>query len=126
MAISNFARHSCLQYRLQAVAADERSKDAALLVHCSGGVGRTGVFLAAYATLLSLAPLAIVDGTMVPQLPTAPVDQLPIEATVAAMRAARHPWMVEGEHQYAFCYEAALDELESREAELAFVPASSA
>jgi protein tyrosine phosphatase len=32
--------------------------DGGLLVHCSGGVGRTGVFLAAYHTVTSVLPLA--------------------------------------------------------------------
>ena len=37
------------------------------------------------------------------------IDLVP---TVALLRSQRHPWMVEGVHQYAFCYQAVMQLLE--------------
>ncbi len=46
------------------------------------------------------------------------VKELSIEAVVRAMRHQRHPWMVEGHHQYQFAYVAAIAEISDRVAEL--------
>lgn len=72
-------------------------------VHCSGGVGRSGVFLTAVATLRAL----------VKNPPRQATDVSPISATLA-LRRQRHPWCVEGPEQYAFCYRIIVDALSDK------------
>ena len=61
-----------------------------IIVHCSGGIGRSGAFLAAVASLV------YVDTT------SDSWSTVSIASIVADMRARRHPWMVEGFEQFAF------------------------
>jgi len=72
-------------------------------VHCSGGVGRSGVFLSALATLRTLAKTP----------PRRPADVSPVPSTLA-LRKQRHPWCVEGQDQFAFCYAVILDALREK------------
>jgi protein tyrosine phosphatase len=66
-----------------------------MLVHCSAGIGRTGTFIAAYATVTGIA---YVDAKR---------PKLDVCAIVARMRQARSG-MVSCEKQYRFLYNTAL------------------
>lgn len=71
------------------------------LVHCSGGVGRTGTFLASYAALASTA-------WHPSNAPVGPdFSLLPL---VRALRRQRHPMCVEGREQLFFAYRVLADE----------------
>ena len=77
-------------------------KKAPILIHCSGGVGRSGTF----ATLYSLYHLiwqAQVEGweKVEKYLKGEEVMLVPL---VRMLRETRHPWMVEGLHQYKLAY----------------------
>jgi len=72
------------------------------LVHCSGGVGRSGSFVAILSTwehLLEAKDLEIDPETLKKQ-----VSALVVSA-VETMRQQRHPWMVEGLEQYTLIYQ---------------------
>ena len=71
-----------------------------LLVHCSGGVGRSGAFVAVHSVW------AVARANAEP--PAATPAGIQLVPVVAAMRNQRHPWCVETFEQYAFCYDALL------------------
>ena len=86
-----------------------------LWVHCSGGVGRTAVFLSALSALRSVFPTAAAGS--VPQVapgkdPEALAES--VAATVASLRQQRHPWMVEGEAQFVFAHAMLMHELHAK------------
>lgn len=94
--------------QLQAgAAADGAEAPAAppLWVHCSGGVGRSGVFLTALSTYRSVFP-TVAEGLAETPQPFASPEALAdaVASTVASLRGQRHPWMVEGREQYAFTH----------------------
>lgn len=76
-------------------------------VHCSGGVGRSGVFLAAFSVYRSLFPLASTNPSAAPT-PAMTLDgeelSKMVAETVVSLRRQRHPWMVEGNAQYIFAH----------------------
>jgi protein tyrosine phosphatase len=72
-----------------------QSKDPELVIHCSGGIGRSGTFLTAYGAYSHFSKLETVGK---PE----PLSLLP---TVKSLRLQRHPWMVEGLHQYQMAYD---------------------
>ena len=82
-----------------------------LLVHCSGGVGRTGVFLTALSAYRAIFPTVPSGSTLVPN-PLANADALAalIAESVTSLRKQRHPWMVEGAAQYSFAHAVVIDE----------------
>ena len=82
-----------------------------LLVHCSGGVGRTGVFLTALSVYRTILPTVPSGSTVVPK-PLRNADALAdlIAETVGSLRKQRHPWMVEGAAQYSFAHALIIDE----------------
>ena len=71
-------------------------------MHCSGGVGRSGTFLSAFAAMASTlwagAPWPGAEFSLLP--------------TVRALRSQRHPMCVEGIAQLGFAYECVADALE--------------
>lgn len=66
-----------------------------IVVHCSGGVGRSGTFVAAAATLL-------LCGGFSKQQQQDNWSSTRFAGLIAVMRKQRHPWMVEGFEQFAF------------------------
>jgi len=82
-----------------------RTGEPRLIVHCYAGIGRSGTFLTiffAYCKLLeqcsrfSEQPEGVIDGLF--------SNGLCLEEIVRSMRSQRHPWMVEGVHQYRAAY----------------------
>lgn len=63
-----------------------------MLVHCSGGVGRSGAFVSAHAAYRS------------GQVTQQNID-MELPKIVVELRAQRHPWMIESQEQYEFCRE---------------------
>ena len=80
---------------------DIDAKDPEFVVHCSGGIGRSGTFLTAYGAYSHYLNCLKSD-----KLDVEPVD---ITETVIELRKQRHPWMVEGERQYKMCYAIIID-----------------
>ena len=73
-----------------------------LLVHCSGGIGRSGTFLTAFHHYSQYMDIL----EKKEKAPSAQEnDAVSLQETVHFMRLQRHPWMVEGEHQYTLAYE---------------------
>jgi len=74
-----------------------------LIVHCSGGIGRSGTFttiLSAYTLIRDFLQTGD-EG----KLETILVDgAISLQKIVTSLREQRHPWMVEGEHQYLLAY----------------------
>ena len=69
-----------------------------LFINYSGGIGRSGTFLTAYGAyshFLHLSEPNCDRGTATP---------ICLTETVKALRGQRHPWMVEGDHQYQMAY----------------------
>jgi protein tyrosine phosphatase len=85
-----------------------------ILVHCSGGVGRTGVFLTALSVYRTIFP-TVPSGSLLVPIPLADAEALAdlIAETLASLRKQRHPWMVEGSAQYAFAHAVIVHECEA-------------
>ena len=88
-----------------------------LVVHCSGGVGRSGTFTT-IITVLNMLTRAVQAGDL-SSLGNYLGDQEEMVLTelVLHLRRVRHPWMVEGEQQYLLAYQAVLgiiDQLNSQ------------
>jgi protein tyrosine phosphatase len=66
-----------------------------LLVHCSGGVGRSGTFIAIHRCWKTFTGK------------TTTLNEL-IDSTVLSLRRQRHPWCVEGSEQYDLIAETVL------------------
>ncbi|XP_044737145.1 tyrosine-protein phosphatase Lar isoform X1 [Chrysoperla carnea] len=75
---------------------EQFGQDGPITVHCSAGVGRTGVFITLSIVLERMQYEAVVD----------------VFQTVRILRTQR-PAMVQTEEQYQFCYRAALEYLNS-------------
>ena len=73
-----------------------------LLVHCSGGIGRSGTFLTAFHHYWYYMDLI---GKKLPFPGVASSGPVSLQETVHFMRLQRHPWMVEGDHQYTLAYD---------------------
>ena len=74
---------------VQIASIEEGEGNGPVVVHCSGGVGRSGTFVAAAATLLSCSKCT-------------EWSTVKYAEHVALMRKQRHPWMVEGFEQFHF------------------------
>ena len=86
-----------------------------LLVHCSGGIGRSGTFLTAfhhYAQFIDMIERGrLSNNSCNASSRTDQQDEKPrqtavsLKETVHFMRLQRHPWMVEGAKQYLLAYD---------------------
>jgi len=99
------ARLLALLARLDSLVEGGAEGETPVTVHCSGGVGRSGTFATVYSVhrLLAnrdeagLAELVDGEGAVV------------LEPLVRRLRQVRHPWCVEGEHQYLLAYNVSLE-----------------
>ena len=73
-----------------------------LLVHCSGGIGRSGTFLTVFHHYSQYMDILEKKEK---HPPGKNKDAVSLKETVHFMRLQRHPWMVEGDHQYTLAYE---------------------
>ena len=75
-----------------------------LVVHCSGGIGRSGTFLTAFHHYSQYMDILQHKTS----LTSSPPSPLSLKETVHLMRLQRHPWMVEGNNQYSLAYDTVL------------------
>jgi protein tyrosine phosphatase len=78
-----------------------------MLVHCSSGAGRTGVFVTAFMARATFHNLAKWDGARLAKItPESLEDIFSMTDTVRLLRDVRCPLMVRTKAQYAFCFRA--------------------
>ena len=77
--------------------AQELTTDPEFVIHCSGGIGRSGTFLTAYGIYSYYSNITKLDDKE--------VKPLCLFEIVKSLRHQRHPWMVEGSHQYKMAYD---------------------
>jgi len=77
-------------------------KNAPILIHCSGGVGRSGTFATLYSLYHLIQQAQDVGWDKVEQYLKG--DEVMLVPLVKMLRETRHPWMVEGLHQYKLAY----------------------
>merc|ERR1711892_438194 len=95
--LANFVREVYYKAR-------EEGEGRPIVIHCSGGVGRSGTFTAFYS-LYSLLLDTKQTGDWSELDKFAGKDgELVLEPLVRRLRDIRHPWMVEGEQQYRLAY----------------------
>jgi len=78
-----------------------------MIVHCSGGIGRSGTFTAVYSVYFLLNQY-IKTGNQSLLNGITKDGSINLVQVVLRMREQRHPWMVEGDHQYMLAYKAVL------------------
>lgn len=90
---------------VQAVHQIHQKDGGPLVVHCSGGVGRSGTFTTIY-TIHNLIQemIAEEDNSLIDDY-IGEAGDLCLHPLVCHLRRVRHPWMVEGEHQYLLAYQ---------------------
>lgn len=90
---------------VQAVHQSHQKDGGPLVVHCSGGVGRSGTFTTIY-TIHNLIQemIAKEDNSLIDDY-IGEAGDLCLHPLVCHLRRVRHPWMVEGEHQYLLAYQ---------------------
>lgn len=73
-----------------------------MVIHCSGGIGRSGAFAAVYCVYKLILDSKERGWHIVE--PHVKDEAISLESLVRQMREVRHPWMVEGDHQYMLAY----------------------
>ena len=84
--VGNFVRH----IHSTMIKSENKKHNCDIVVHCSGGLGRSGTFLTAFSAFQALT-----EGKEV--FSDGEADLVPI---IKRMRGQRHPWMVEGTEQF--------------------------
>ena len=102
---------------IRKVLGDWREAGGPMVVHCSGGVGRSGTF-ATILTIYNLLTRAVQTGDLSSlENYLGEEGEMVLTELVLHLRRVRHPWMVEGEQQYLLAYQAVLgiiDQLNSQ------------
>ena len=79
------------------------------MVHCGGGVGRSGTFTTIYS-IYSMLVESKQTGVWTEMEEYEGRDgELVLEPLVRKLRGIRHPWMVEGEQQYRLAYQGCVE-----------------
>eukprot|EP00092_Neocalanus_flemingeri_P037205 GFUD01040509.1.p1 GENE.GFUD01040509.1~~GFUD01040509.1.p1 ORF type:complete len:368 (+),score=158.64 GFUD01040509.1:72-1106(+) len=76
-----------------------------VVVHCSGGVGRSGTFTTLYSIYSMLVDSKHTGVWTEMEKYLGKDGELVLEPLVRRLRETRHPWMVEGEQQYRLAYQ---------------------
>jgi protein tyrosine phosphatase len=100
IASSSTHTKTLLKHVLQERIAEEEHQRPTL-VHCSGGVGRSGTFVAALAAVEQIQREAPPSPPSSPSPSSVSLSER-LLSLVSLMREQRHPWMVEGEAQFLF------------------------
>merc|ERR1712025_173576 len=80
-----------------------------VVIHCSGGVGRSGTFTTIYSLYSLLIHAKRSEDWQGGDKLVGKVGELVLEPLVRMLRGIRHPWMVEGEAQYRLAYQGCMD-----------------
>eukprot|EP01083_Nonionella_stella_P067383 178201_1 len=73
-----------------------------LVVHCSGGVGRSGTFTTIHSIFSE--KLKNCNNEMNESDPVTFLNSCDILSHIRTLRKSRHPWAVEGRTQFELCY----------------------
>ena len=84
---------------------DNQKKDHPMVVHCSGGVGRSGTFTTIYSIFSLVKQMMMNNGVDTLNDHVGKNGDLCLAPLVCHLRRSRHPWMVEGLHQYFLAYQ---------------------
>ena len=84
---------------------DNQKKDHPMVVHCSGGVGRSGTFTTIYSIFSLVKQMMMNNGVDTLNDHLGKNGDLCLAPLVCHLRKVRHPWMVEGLHQYFLAYQ---------------------
>ena len=79
-----------------------------LVVYCEGGLGRTGTFTTVLSLYLALRTAVLTSNMSTMENHLGKEEDLMLTGLVMELRRVRHPWMVEGIHQYLLAYRALL------------------
>ena len=80
-----------------------------VVVHCSGGVGRSGTFTTIYSIYSMLVESKHTGVWTEMEEYEGRDGELVLEPLVRKLRGIRHPWMVEGEQQYRLAYQGCVE-----------------
>jgi len=79
-----------------------------VVIHCSGGVGRSGTFATIFSIYSMLMDAKLTGEWQDLDRYVGKEGELVLEPLVRMLREIRHPWMVEGEAQYRLAYQSCM------------------